>query len=301
MAKRKKWEDYSEQDILVANIDKYNNDSIVKFYEDLEEPRYQYIEYYVIFDAVVKMWNSLGINQPIRAVDMCGGAGKAAFVLKECSPEAIVKLVDVSDKMLAIADDKAKKSNIRGITPIEQDAFSFLAEEAEYDIIMFSSAIHHFKDPVGLINLAAGRLSENGLIITIADPTTITKSRRYKFFEFLATNSEGKKGKLKAFFKRDNQNLTEELDFDLAEYQTYTGIEDISLRHNLSEIGLHPLMHIRYPAGEPYMTRIMPYLGLCWAFSLVISKNNLPQYEAYKNTLNSEVKEKLPFKFKFML
>lgn len=301
MAKRKKWEDYSEQDILVANIDKYNNDSIVKFYEDLEEPRYQYIEYYVIFDAVVKMWNSLGINQPIRAVDMCGGAGKAAFVLKECSPEAIVKLVDVSDKMLAIADDKAKKSNIRGITPIEQDAFSFLAEEAEYDIIMFSSAIHHFKDPVGLIDLAAKRLSENGLIITIADPTTITKSRRYKFFEFLATNNEGKKAKLKGFFKRDNQNLTEDLDFDLAEYQTYTGIEDISLRHNLSEIGLHPLMHIRYPAGEPYMTKIMPYLGLCWAFSLVISKNNLPQYEAYKNTLNSEVKEKLPFKFKFML
>ncbi|NLJ71443.1 MAG: methyltransferase domain-containing protein [Syntrophomonadaceae bacterium] len=301
MAKRKKWEDYSEQDILVANIDKYNNDAIVKFYEELEEPRYQYIEYYVIFDAVVKMWNSLGIKQPIRAVDMCGGAGKAAFVLKECSPEAIVKLVDVSDKMLAIADDKAKKSNIRGITPIEQDAFSFLAEEAEYDIIMFSSAIHHFKDPVGLINLAAGRLSENGLIITIADPTTITKSRRYKFFEFLATNSEGKKGKLKAFFKRDNQNLTEELDFDLAEYQTYTGIDDLSLRLDLSGIGLHPLMHIRYPAGEPYMTKIMPYLGLCWAFSLVISKNNLPQYESYKNTLNYEIKSKLPFKFKFMI
>lgn len=302
MAKQKKWEEYSEQDILEANIDKYNNEAIVKFYEDFEEPRYQYIEYFVIFEAVAKMLDLLDNQNGIRAVDMCGGAGRAAFVLKECSPNSTINLVDVSDKMLEVAKRKAEKLNIEGIIPTQQDAFKFLEQEAEYDLIMFSSAIHHFKDPVNLINLAAERLSENGLIITIADPTIITKTRRYKFFEFLASNSEGKKNKLKAYFNfNKNQNLTKELDFDLAEYQTYTGIDDVMLRHDLTTIGLNPLVHIRYPAGEPYMTKIMPYLGLCWAFSMVISKNKVNHYEQYKNNLKQEIEANMPFKFKFMV
>ncbi len=302
MSKHKKWEDYSEADILEANIEKYNKDAIVKFYEDLEEPKYLYSEYKVIFEAVAKMLETT-CPEPIRAADMCGGAGKAAFVLKECSPTCTVNLVDVSDKMLEIAQKKAEQHNITGVIPMQKDAFAFLEEEEEYDLIMFSSAIHHFKDPVNLLNLAAQRLSDHGLIITIADPTTITKSKRYKFFEFLASNSEGKKNKLKACFtsKKDNEiAVAVDPDFDLAEYQTFTGIDDIALHRNLAAIGLNPLLHIRYPAGEPYMTKIMPYLGLCWAFSMVISKNVIPAYEAHKDKLKQEIKENMPFKFKFM-
>lgn len=302
MTKQKKWEEYSEKDILEANIEKYNKEAIVKFYEDLEEPRYLYSEYKVILGSVAKMLQA-SCPEPIRAVDMCGGAGKAAFVLKECSPACTVNLVDVSDKMLEIAENKAQKQNITGIIPLQKDAFAFLEQEAEYDLIMFSSAIHHFKDPVNLINLAAQRLSDHGLIITIADPTTITKSKRYKFFEFLASNSEGKKHKLKACFSsKKNQEVAASMepDFDLAEYQTYTGIDDIALRQSLTAVGLNPLLHIRYPAGEPYMTKIMPYLGLCWAFSMVISKNVIDEYERQKDTVKREIKANMPFKFRFM-
>lgn len=303
MSKHKKWEDYSEADILEANIEKYNKEAIVKFYEDLEEPKYLYSEYRVIFDAVAKMLEA-ACSEPIRAADMCGGAGKAAFVLKECRPNCTVNLVDVSDKMLEIAQKKAEEQKITGVIPWQKDAFAFLEEEDEYDLIMFSSAIHHFKDPVNLIRLASERLSEHGLIITIADPTTITKSKRYKFFEFLASNSEGKKNKLKGCFSSKKNNevaVAVDPDFDLAEYQTYTGIDDVTLRQNLLKIGLNPLLHIRYPAGEPYMTKIMPYLGLCWAFSMVIAKNAVPEYEAHKDKLKEEIKRNMPFKFKFMV
>lgn len=303
MTKQKRWEEYSEQEILEANIEKYNSEAIVKFYEDFEEPKHLYVEYRVIFNSLVKMLDSF-CNGSIRAVDMCGGAGKAAFALKECSPTSKVSLVDVSDKMLQIAQKKAEKENIADIIPIQADAFAFLEQEGEYDLIIFSSAIHHFKDPVNLIKLASQRLSEHGMILTIADPTTITKSKRYKFFEFLASNSEAKKNKLKACFsfnKNKDIAATADVDFDLAEYQTYTGIDDIALRKNLVEVGLNPLIHIRYPAGEPYMTKIMPYLGLCWAFSMVISKNVINEYEAHKDSIKQELSKNMPFKFKFMM
>ncbi len=300
MSRQKRWEDYSEQDILHANIEKYDNDAIIKFYEDLEEPKYLYAEYSVIFKAVLDML-ALSNDRVLRAADMCGGAGKAAFVLKECKPDCTVNLVDVSDKMLEIAEKKAEKLGVSGITLTKDDAFNFLERDAEYDLIVFSSAIHHFKDPVNLLNLASTRLAENGIIITIADPTIITKTRRYKFFEFLASNSEGKKQKLKACFSSGrNKGLTNGLDFDLAEYQTYTGIDDIQLRQDLFDIGLNPLIHLRYPAGEPYMTKIMPYLGLCWAFSMVISKSKVDEFEAHKDTLKGEILSNMPFRFKFM-
>ena len=135
MTRQKSWEEYSEQEILEANIEKYNSEAIVKFYEDFEEPKYLYLEYRVIFNSLVKLLNSF-CKDSIRAVDMCGGAGKAAFALKECSPTSMVSLVDVSEKMLQIAQRKAEKENITDITPIQADAL-LLEQEGEYDLIIF--------------------------------------------------------------------------------------------------------------------------------------------------------------------
>jgi len=107
--KAKGWEEYSEDEILVANIEKYNQEHIVKFYEDYEEPRYLYREYEVIFGAVLKrLAGQLG--RPVKAVDLCGGAGKAAFVIKQCQPDCEVFLVDIADKMLEIASDNRNRT-----------------------------------------------------------------------------------------------------------------------------------------------------------------------------------------------
>jgi len=141
-------------------------------------------------------------------------------------------------------------------------------------------------------------LSENGIIITIADPTIITKSRRYKFFLFLAAGSQHKKEIIKQMFSGSNKDSSS--DFDMAEYQTYTGIDDRKLASEVRNIGLSPLVHLRYPAGEPYMVKIMPYLGLCWAFSMVLGKteNHIP--EEMIDKLKQEIKKEMPFRIKYM-
>jgi ubiquinone/menaquinone biosynthesis C-methylase UbiE len=172
----KHWTEFTEDEILQANIDKYNQEHIINFYQDFEEPRYSYVEYGIIFRATLQHLKEFGGN--LRAVDMCGGAGKAAFVIKECDPECQVTLVDCSEKMLDIARQRANKYDIQGLEVVQDDAFSFLERDEKFDLIVFSSAVHHFKDPVALLKAAALRLNEHGLIVTIADPTTLTKTRR---------------------------------------------------------------------------------------------------------------------------
>lgn len=299
MEKPKHWTEYSEEEILQANIEKYDQQHIIQFYQDFEEPRYSYIEYEIIFKAVLDHLAEV-TGRPVRAVDMCGGAGKAAFVLKGCDPACQATLVDCSDKMLDIARDRIEKQKIEGVEVVQGDAFAFLEQGEEYDLIVFSSAVHHFKDPVKLLQTAAGCLSEHGLIVTIADPTTLTKSRRYKFFEFMLSNSDMKKKKLKRMFSIGNKDDAEDEDFDVAEYQTYTGINDIKLAGQLKEIGLHPMVHLRYPAGEPYMTKIMPWIGLCWAFSMIISPRSPQANEAGAYRLKRVIKKDMPFRFKYM-
>ena len=92
----KRWEDFSEEEILEANIAKYEQDEIVQFYEDFDEPRYSYIEYEVIFTSVLEtMRKKLG--RPVRAVDMCGGAGKGPY-FEGLQPDCQVTLVDLFEK-----------------------------------------------------------------------------------------------------------------------------------------------------------------------------------------------------------
>ena len=296
MAVVKRWEECTEEDILQANIEKYDSEHIVNFYKDFEEPRYAYIEYNVIFKAVTNMLEKR-IHRSLQAVDLCGGAGKAAFVMKSCSPDCRVTLVDLSEKMLGVARERIERDKIEGVDVVLADAFSFLESEAEYDLIVFSSAIHHFKEPLNLLQNAAARLSENGVIITIADPTTITKSRRYKFFLFLAASSQHKKEIIKQKFSGSKDSNS---DFDMAEYQTYTGIDDRKLAREVRDIGLSPLVHLRYPAGEPYMVKIMPYLGLCWAFSMVLGKTENHVPEEMVDRLKQEIKKEMPFKINYL-
>ena len=247
-----KWEDCTEEDILQANIEKYDNDHIVDFYKGLEEPRYAYIEYEVVFKAVTEMLEKK-IGRSLQAVDLCGGAGRAAFVLRACSPDCRVALVDLSEKMLAIARDRMSKQNIEGIDLIQADAFSFLDSADKYDLIVLSSAIHHFKEPLNLLQSAAARLSENGIIITIADPTTMIKSKRYEIFRFLIASGYHKKEIIKQMFSRSNKDSS--LDFDMAEYQTYMGMDDQELVRNVRDIGLSPLVHFVIRLEESWQNK----------------------------------------------
>lgn len=297
-----RWQEVSEADILAANIQKYADDKIIDFYANIDELQFPYLEYTVIFNAVLDL---LGRGRRIKAVDMCGGAGRASFILKECDPDCDLTLVDCADKMLAVAEQKAEQMDVQDIKIVKQDAFSFLKEAEQFDLIIFSSAIHHFKDPVELLHSASCRLKPGGLIVTIADPTILIKSTRYQFFEFMVATREEKKRRLQKWFYQiwpiKSEKTTALLDdVDIAEYQAITGIDDHSLRRDLQQQGLEPLVHLRYPAGNRMMMHILPLLGLPWAFCMILANQGDTHYnQENKRMLLNEIQHKMPFNCKY--
>lgn len=303
MAEVKRWEDFTEEEILEANIEKYANNDIVQFYEDFEDSKYSYAEYEVVFSLILDILASK-LTHPVRAVDMCGGTGKAAFVLKSCNMECDVTLVDVSDQMLEVARKKAAKEHLTGINIVNSDAFAFFDSDEEYDLIIFSSAIHHFKEPVKLLSTAAERLSANGMLLIIAEPNRLVTSKRYKFVKFLMSNRGAKIIKLRMtlqsiFTSRNNEIAAAEEEFDVAEYQAHLGIDDKKLVKDMVNTGLYPLVHFRYPAGETNLTKIMPYLGLYWAFILILCKSTVTDNYDESKKLKKYIKNELPFKIDF--
>lgn len=303
MAINKKWLQVTEDEILEANINKYNDDNIIKYYTEKVDPKYTYIEYQVIFNAVMEsLSNRLG--RGIKAVDMCGGAGKAAFIMKECNPLSEISLVDLSDKMLAVARQRMTAENVGEIRLIKSDAFSFLETAEQYDLIVFSSAIHHFKDPIKLLVAAAERLSPQGIIITLAEPTTIIKTTRFKIMTFIFGHKEYKQDVVKGWVNNIlslGETAAADDEFaDIAEYQTYKGIDDRALSGQLNSAGLYPLVHLRYPAGDPFMLKVMPYMGLNWSFGLILRKGQHPEDSRLSTQLQDKIKEELPFKINFL-
>jgi len=296
------WRDVSEEEILLANIEKYNNEHILSYYRDFKEPRYAYAEYDVIFSAIVQMLATRS-EQKLRAVDVCGGAGKSAFILKKLVPQAEVTLVDLSEKMLEIARQRSCEEKIGDIEMIQEDAVTFLQRDRQFDIIVFSSAIHHFKDPVTLLNSAAQRLSEQGVIITIAEPNTLTKTKRYKSLAFLFCCWADKMTIMKRTIHRGMVFFTGEAaaaadDFDIAEYQAYKGIDDLQLEHDLQAAGLNTLLHMQYPAGgDPFMTQIMSLFKLHWAFCLVLTKQPWDDQKQVSDGLQSMISQGMPYKY----
>jgi len=295
------WQDVSEEEILQANIEKYNNEHIVSYYRDFKEPRYAYDEYDVIFGATLQALAARS-EQKLRVADMCGGAGKSAFIFKKLIPQAEVTLVDLSGKMLDIARQRIREENIGEIEVVQEDVFTFLKRDRQFDIIVFSSAIHHFKDPVNLLNSAAKRLSDDGVIITIAEPNILTKTKRYKTLAFLFCCWADKMTIMKRTVDRGVGLFTGEAaaaadDFDIAEYQAYKGMSDLQLKDDLKAAGLNTLLHMQYPAGgDPFMTKVMSLFKLHWAFCLILTKKRWDDQKQVADGLQNMISQGLPFK-----
>ncbi len=300
----KKWSHVTEKDILEANIVKYDNDEIIKYYTEKADPKFTYIEYQVIFKAVMEAL-AKKLGRSVKAVDICGGSGKASFIMKQCDPFSEVSLVDLSDKMLAVARDKMKQEGVEDIRLIKTDAFSFLeSTQQQFDLIVFSSAIHHFKDPIKLLAAAAEKLSPQGCIVTIAEPTTIIKSTRFKIVTFIFGHKEYKQDVVKSWIRyiltRGESWPAKDEFADIAEYQTYKGIDDLEMSSRLSSLGLSPLVHLRYPSGDPIMLKVMPYMGLNWSFGMVLKKGWGPEDRKLSWELQNKIREELPFKINFL-
>lgn len=110
----------------------------------------------------------------LRTLDACGGTGNASFVLIRDLGVDETTVADISPEMLARCAARAAALGA-SIHTIETEIQTLLETSDPWDLIVFSSALHHLDDYQAAVELAYGCLSPGGVFVTIFDPVAAGK------------------------------------------------------------------------------------------------------------------------------
>jgi len=237
-------------------------------------------------DEILQMLRRSGSCKDIYALDACGGSGNIA--LKLLTRYVRVVLCDVSPELIKAFDCKCKERGFEAET-VCQEIGSFLSStEKRFDLIVFSSALHHIEDYTGVLLLSKNRLNKGGVIYTVFDGTKrgllsyLIMTADYLVFEILNRPSKiisgifkkikrVKAGHMSDLNSKEKLELTWENTGVLAEYYASSGIDDITLVNRLSQQGLEVIWHKRYPdARYTFFRLILRLFGRLTSFKLLL-------------------------------
>lgn len=103
-----------------------------------------------------------------RVLDAGGGTGNASLILRDLGVQST--LIDASPEMLGRWTSKAAELGIEPACELVDIEAFFDHDEREWDLIVFSSVLHHLEDPASVLISAGGRVAPGGVIVTIFDP-----------------------------------------------------------------------------------------------------------------------------------
>jgi len=160
-----------------------------------------------------------------RALDCGAGTGILGEILVNKNFDTY--LMDISKEMIEICkkktDNKAKY--------IVSDAQSLLAHTPKkFDVICFTSVLHHIKDYIGVLELAIDRLNPGGFIYIADEPQLVTKEKpmsckMIEWFEGNIINTyrlcKNPKHALNFLSKKDA-----DFDVSIAEFHAAKGIDE---------------------------------------------------------------------------
>jgi SAM-dependent methyltransferase len=206
-------------------------------------------------------------------LDACGGSGNASLALRARGVETT--LVDVSPDMIAIYRRQAGED----ADVVEAEIEPFLADDGrEWDMIVFSSALHHLEEPELTARAAARRLAPGGLLVTVYDPRRTSQIgyvlRRFDYManEVIKRPSGALKKAREKLTKRDAA-AGPAIGF-LAERWANMGLDDEAICAALVDEGCEILRHDLYFGGRLWPTRLIARAArLPWNFSLVARRH----------------------------
>jgi ubiquinone/menaquinone biosynthesis C-methylase UbiE len=209
-----------------------------------------------------------------RVLDACGGSGYASLELGSMGLEVVT--VDISPDMLRVYEANASAVGLTSTTLVGEIR-SYLAESTEkWDVVVFSSALHHLDDYQGVLDVACQRLTAGGVIATIFDPIasgTLVKLIRY--IDYLLWLAVGQpRTFLRRLGRRAGQPGASSMTVGrMAERHALTGIDDIALATRLEEKGMEIILHERsYEARLWAIRMLLQALGRPTAFAFVVRR-----------------------------
>lgn len=224
----------------------------------------------------------------LHALDACGGSGNIAIKLLKRGLN-----VTISDISAELLDMFRSKCELQGFTPkiVNAEIGEFLTKPSDnYDLIVFSSALHHLQNVEQVLTLAFARLGPGGLLFTVFDPTARRSIKMlsriilwldYVTFKVLQQTSDLLPSLVRRIRRTFSSNTQQQHISDanlgvLAEYHAWHGIDDIALVERLTQMGLEVIWHARYPGGRYAVTRaIISGLKDATSFKLLLRKKKL--------------------------
>ena len=225
----------------------------------------------------------------IRALDACGGSGNISLKLLKRGVK--VKLADISPDLQEIFRAKCSE---RGLVPetVCSEIASFLAQTEEtFDLVVFSSALHHLENISEVLALVFKRLNPGGIVFTTFDPTrrdrisAVSKMlcrAEYYFFKAICQTGDLPKAVarrtrriLSGSSAADKASVTINNDTAgmLAEYHVEKGIDDLELVGQLRKIGFEVIAHERRADTRfALVGRMIARLGDVTSFKLILCK-----------------------------
>ncbi len=197
----------------------------------------------------------------LRALDACGGTGNAALQLQALGFS--VELVDISPEMIEVYRAECRAAGYEPVTHVGEIAAFFESCSDRYDLIVFSSALHHLENPLAVLTLAAGCLVPGGAIATTFDPISQSAlfralrlplhwfRRAHRSPSLLFTRALPVLRRLlsggEAYKERQHLALSEQNMGNLAEFHARRGFDDLALVKRIEEsTGLRVVCHERF-------------------------------------------------------
>jgi SAM-dependent methyltransferase len=201
------------------------------------------------------------VPEPKHVLDACGGSGNVAALLARRG--LLPTVVDVSGEMLGRWEQKAASMGLAPETHVAAIEQFLAADARHWDLIAFSSALHHLEHPAAVLEIAASRLSAGGAIVTIYDPTAATPALRllrmvdwlghlllHHPHEFVAVGRRWLRRRRELSAAADAPHIGR-----LAERHALGGIDDLELRRALEAAGLRIVVHERSYEARLWIVR----------------------------------------------
>jgi ubiquinone/menaquinone biosynthesis C-methylase UbiE len=209
-----------------------------------------------------------------RVLDACGGSGYASLELGAMGLDVVT--VDVSPDMLAIYERKASAAGLTATVEIGEIASFLSVSRDRWDLVVFSSALHHLDDYRAVLDAVRERLAPGGVIATVFDPIAggkLVQVIRYAdYLLWLAVTQPraflGRLGHRAAQAGASSDSVGR-----IAERHALTGIDDIALAGHFEAGGMEIILHERsYEARFAAMRGLLRLLARPTAFAFVVRR-----------------------------
>lgn len=281
--------DYTQEDVSAANLAVYETGA--RHYDDTVITAGSHARLTRLLNLAVSIVReSAEAGGVVRCLDVAGGTGNASLILDDM--DCAVTMIDISPAMVRRFEERCRLEERSVITKCA-DAVKFLQPSTwseQYHLIVFSSALHHFRVPEDVIGQTLNLLEPGGIIVTAADPTLRIQARWFRLFSLLDRQTHtlvkdpgeliGKVMRGLRPSHRAGEGESPPMG-RIAEYHAQDGMDDVSLMSKVERMGASVLLHKRYTGGYTWLFQwLYRRLAAGTSFCTLISNQPYPALPA---------------------